>query len=42
LAQNPATLTEAADLMEEAFSKLPELRNEYRGRVTLWRRGISM
>jgi serine/threonine-protein kinase len=42
LAQNPATLNEAADLMEEAFSKLPELRNEYRGRVTLWRRGISM
>src|ERR1700739_351497 len=42
LAQDPATLNEAADLMEEAFSKLPELRNEYRGRVTLWRRGISM
>lgn len=42
LAQNPATLNDAADLMEEAFSKLPELRNEYRGRVTLWRRGISM
>jgi serine/threonine-protein kinase len=42
LAQNPATLNEAADLMEEAFSKLPDLRNEYRGRVTLWRKGISM
>jgi serine/threonine protein kinase len=42
MAQNPATLSEAADLMEEAFSKLPELRNEYKGRVTLWRRGISM
>jgi serine/threonine-protein kinase len=42
LAQNPATLNEAADLMEEAFSKLPDLRSEYKGRVTLWRRGISM
>jgi serine/threonine-protein kinase len=42
LAQNPATLNDAADLMEEAFNKLPDLRSEYRGRVTLWRRGISM
>lgn len=42
LAQNPATLNEAADLMEEAFNKLPLLRSEYQGRVKLWRRGISM
>ena len=42
LAQDPATLNEAADLMEEAFNKLPQLRNEYQGRVKLWRRGISM
>lgn len=42
LAQNPATLGEAADLMEEVFNKLPELRAEYQGRVTLWRRGISL
>jgi len=42
LAQDPTTLNEAADLMEEAFNKLPQLRNEYQGRVKLWRRGISM
>jgi eukaryotic-like serine/threonine-protein kinase len=42
LAQDPATLNEAADLMEEAFNKIPQLRSEYQGRVKLWRRGISM
>jgi serine/threonine-protein kinase len=42
LAQDPSTLTDAADLMEEAFNKLPQLRSEYQGRVKLWRRGISM
>lgn len=42
LAQDPATLNDAADLMEEAFNKLPQLRSEYQGRVKLWRRGISM
>lgn len=42
LAQDPGTLNEAADLMEEAFNKLPQLRSEYQGRVKLWRRGISM
>jgi eukaryotic-like serine/threonine-protein kinase len=42
LAQSPVKLNEAADLMEEAFNKLPDLRSEYQGRVKLWRRGISM
>jgi serine/threonine-protein kinase len=42
LAQIPGRLNDAADLMEEAFNKLPELRSEYQGRVKLWRRGISM
>ena len=42
LAQDPATLNDAADLMEEAFNRLPQLRSEYQGRVKLWRRGISM
>ena len=42
LAQIPGRLNDAADLMEEAFNKLPQLRSEYQGRVKLWRRGISM
>lgn len=42
LSQETGKLTEAADLMEEAFNKYPTLRNEYQGRVKLWRRGISM
>jgi eukaryotic-like serine/threonine-protein kinase len=42
LAQTPGRLNDAADLMEEAFNKLPKLRSEYQGRVKLWRRGISM
>ncbi len=42
LAQTPGRLNDAADLMEEAFNKLPRLRSEYQGRVKLWRRGISM
>ncbi|MHA2616628.1 MAG: serine/threonine protein kinase [bacterium JZ-2024 1] len=35
-------LAEAADLMEEAFNKWPELRQRYEDQVKLWRRGISM
>jgi serine/threonine-protein kinase len=42
LAQQSGGLSEAADLMEEAFNKCPALRSEYQGRVKLWRRGISM
>jgi len=35
-------LTEAADIMEEAFNKYPGLRAKYSHQVKLWRRGISM
>jgi hypothetical protein len=35
-------LSEAADLMEEAFNKSPELRFEHAHAVKLWRCGISM
>ena len=35
-------LAEAADLMEEAFNKSPELRQKYAHQVKLWRCGISM
>ena len=35
-------LGEAADLMEEAFNKWPELREKHSSRVRLWRCGISM
>ena len=40
LARNIRTLPEAADLMEEAFNKLPKLREKYEHRVKLWRKGI--
>ena len=42
LSQEAGKLSEAADLMEEAFNRYPTLRDEYQGRVKLWRRGISM
>lgn len=35
-------LGQAADVMEEAFNKWPELRGKYAGHVKLWRCGISM
>lgn len=35
-------LGEAADLMEEAFNKWPDLRGRYANQVKLWRCGISM
>jgi serine/threonine-protein kinase len=35
-------LGEAADLMEEAFNKWPELRDQYAHQVKLWRCGVSM
>jgi serine/threonine-protein kinase len=42
LAGGAGKLSEAADLMEEAFNKWPDLRKRYEGQVKLWRRGISM
>jgi serine/threonine-protein kinase len=35
-------LSDAADLMEEAFNKWPDLRGKYEQQVKLWRCGISM
>jgi len=41
-ARHAGRLAEAADLMEEAFNKSPELRQRYAHQVKLWRCGISM
>ena len=41
-ARKAGRLAEAADLMEEAFNKSPELREKYARHVKLWRCGISM
>ena len=41
-ARKAGRLAEAADLMEEAFNKSPELRQQYAHQVKLWRCGISM
>jgi serine/threonine protein kinase len=35
-------LRDAADIMEEAFNKWPDLRSRYSSQVKLWRCGISM
>lgn len=35
-------LADAADRMEEAFNYVPEFREKYAYRVSLWRRGITM
>ena len=40
--QNNGSLTEAADLMEEACNKWPALREQYEYKLKLWRRGIRM
>lgn len=41
-ARTAGRLGEAADLMEEAFNKSPDLRSKYSNQVKLWRCGISM
>jgi serine/threonine protein kinase len=41
LAKKANRLGQAADVMEEAFLKYPELRGKYEDLVKLWRRGIS-
>lgn len=41
LSRQVEKLAEAADLMEEAFNKLPDLREKYQYQVKLWRRGIA-
>jgi len=42
LSRHPATLHQAADLMEEAVNLSPRLRAQYLPRLTLWRRGVMM
>lgn len=42
MAHSVEKLMEAADLMEEAMNKWPELRDEYEYRLKLWRRGMAM
>jgi serine/threonine-protein kinase len=41
-ARKSGRLAEAADMMEEAFNKSPDLRTKYAQQVKLWRCGISM
>jgi serine/threonine-protein kinase len=41
-ARQGGRLAEAADLMEEAFNKSPDLRKKYAHQIKLWRCGISM
>jgi len=41
-ARKAGRLAQAADLMEEAFNKSPDLREKYASQVKLWRCGISM
>jgi len=40
MAQNPTKLMMAADLLEEAISKDPALRDRYASQLRLWRKGI--
>jgi eukaryotic-like serine/threonine-protein kinase len=41
-ARRAGRLAEAADIMEEAFNKSPDLRERYAQQVKMWRRGVSM
>lgn len=42
LSRQPGKLAEASDMMEEAFNKWPDLREQYEYQLKLWRRGIAM
>jgi serine/threonine-protein kinase len=42
LARQVNTLAEAADTMEEAFNRWPEIRRQHEHQVKLWRRGVMM
>lgn len=42
LSRQPGSLMSAADLLEEAISRVPELREQYESQLKLWRRGICM
>jgi eukaryotic-like serine/threonine-protein kinase len=41
-ARRSGRLAEAADIMEEAFNKSPDLRTKYAQQVKMWRFGVSM
>jgi eukaryotic-like serine/threonine-protein kinase len=41
MAKDYSLLNDAADLMEEAFMKSPELKDKYESILKLWRKGIS-
>ncbi len=41
-ARQNGRLADAADIMEEAFNKMPDLREKYSHQVRLWRCGVSM
>jgi eukaryotic-like serine/threonine-protein kinase len=40
LASDPTSLNQAADLLEEAISKDPELREPHESQLKLWRKGV--
>lgn len=40
--KRPGGLASAADLLEEAINKAPQLREQYEGQLRLWRRGVCM
>ncbi len=42
MAKIAGRLMEAADMMEEAFTKCPPLREKYEYRLKLWRKGVVM
>ena len=42
LSKEPGKLPLAADLLEEAMNKDPDLRKQYGSQLKLWRRGVSM
>ncbi|MCM2256030.1 MAG: serine/threonine protein kinase [Vicinamibacteria bacterium] len=42
LARERGRFADAADQMEEAFNKWPDLRERYANQVRLWRRGVAM
>jgi eukaryotic-like serine/threonine-protein kinase len=42
LARETGMLNDAADMLEEAFNKWPDLRIDYASQLQLWRRGVTM
>ncbi len=42
LSRQPNKLVEAADMMEEAFNKWPDLRERHEYQLKLWRRGVTL